>query len=716
MTIPIFRIEVENGEDVIYARKRAWQIAGKLGFEFIDRTRITLAVSEIALNALSHGGGGEVEFLLEDISEPQMLLIRVQDRGSGIKDVRQILEEQRSRKDRPKTGIYGVQQLMDRFDIESRPGEGTAILMGKAFRPGMYPATRGDIAKIAADLSETLVTLSDAVGDQNQSIFALLDDLKTRQEEINRISRELDDTNLGVLALYAELDETAEYLKRAGETRSLILSYMSHEFRSPLSSVIGLSEILLDRIDGELTPEQEKQISLIHKSAQGLLEMITDLLEMTRIEAGKTIVHPDEFQVADLYRALRGALRPIKPREGVSLIVEDPANIPAMCSDEGKITQILRNLISNAIKFTEKGEIRVSARLTPSGRNVIFSVSDTGIGIAPEDQKKIFQEFSQIESPLQKQARGTGLGLSLSRRLATLLGGSISVKSRPGEGSTFSVIIPLQYEERALREEGMEKKAGWQIDPTRFPVLVVEDDPEAVALYEKYLRGSGIQIISAHTTDEARSVLRAVCPLAIILDILLPGEEGWALLSEIKGDPSSRDIPVLVVSILNEPEKGMILGADDYMIKPVERDQLLQKLNQYKPIERILIVDDEDASRYLLRSMLSDTRYTIIEAKNGSEGLRLAVEEKPHLIFLDLIMPGMSGFEVLEELKSAPETSKIPVVVITAKVLTNEEREQLKKGATAILSKRTKSRADAIAQIREILARIRPERVEAGTQ
>lgn len=211
---------------------------------------------------------------------------------------------------------------------------------------------------------------------------------------------------------------------------------------------------------------------MIHKSAQGLLEMITDLLEMARIEAGKTIVHPDEFQVADLYRALRGALRPIKPREGVSLILEDPSNIPPMCSDEGKITQILRNLISNAIKFTEKGEIRVSARLTPSGENVIFSVSDTGIGIAPEDQNKIFQEFTQIESPLQKQAKGTGLGLSLSRRLATLLGGSISVKSRPGEGSTFSFIIPLQYEEEAAREEGMEKKAGWQIDPTSGKTLV----------------------------------------------------------------------------------------------------------------------------------------------------------------------------------------------------------------------------------------------------
>ena len=262
--------------------------------------------------------------------------------------------------------------------------------------------------------------------------------------QVEALDAELSETNKGVVALYAELDDQAERLRQASELKSRFLSYMSHEFRTPLGSIRSISRILLDRMDGPLTAEQDRQVRFIQTSAAELTEMVNDLLDLAKIEAGRVAISPAWFEMVDLFAALRGMFKPILDRDSVSLVMDEPVGVPRVFTDDKKLSQILRNFISNALKFTQEGEVHVTAR-SEDGRTVTFSVTDTGIGIAPEHHAAIFEDFVQVDSPIQKRLRGTGLGLSLSKKLAGLLGGSVSVRSELGKGSTFSVTIPVHY-------------------------------------------------------------------------------------------------------------------------------------------------------------------------------------------------------------------------------------------------------------------------------
>ena len=263
--------------------------------------------------------------------------------------------------------------------------------------------------------------------------------------QVESLEAELAETNQGVVALYAELDDKAEQLRQASELKSRFLSYMSHEFRTPLGSMRSIARILLDRMDGPLTAEQDKQVRFIRDSAAELTDMVNDLLDLAKIEAGRVAISPAWFEMVDLFAALRGMFKPILETDSVSLVLDEPVGVPRIFTDDKKLSHILRNYISNAVKFTDAGEVRVSARSDDDGRTVTFSVSDTGIGIAPEYHAAIFEDFVQVDSPVQKRLRGTGLGLSLSRKLAELLGGNVAVKSELGKGSTFSVTVPTHY-------------------------------------------------------------------------------------------------------------------------------------------------------------------------------------------------------------------------------------------------------------------------------
>jgi CheY-like chemotaxis protein/anti-sigma regulatory factor (Ser/Thr protein kinase) len=487
--------------------------------------------------------------------------------------------------------------------------------------------------------------------------------------------------------------------------KSRFLSNMSHEFRTPLNSILSLARLLLDRTDGELSPEQDKQVTFIRKAAEDLSELVNDLLDLAKVEAGKVTLRPHEFEVSSLFGALRGMLRPLLAHNPtISLLFEDPAGVPPLNTDESKVSQVLRNFISNALKFTEKGEVRVRAAAGPE-ETVAFAVTDTGIGIAAEDLEAIFQEFTQLESATQKRVKGTGLGLPLSRRLAELLGGGVSVSSRVGAGSTFTLTIPRVY--RGPAEVCYAPEVTPRADPTRFPLLVVEDNRETVFIYEKYLRGSGFQVIPARTLRAARRALKEVRPVAVVLDILLEGESSWELLAELKQQADVRDIPVWVVTMVDNQHKARALGADDFCPKPVERAWLLDRLNvAVNPLvrDKVLIVDDDEVSRYLLKGLLTDTRYAVIEAAGGDEGLRLAAGEQPRVIFLDLELPDRSGLDVLRQLQAGEERD-VPVIIHTAKVLEEAERQCLADKAVAILSKEAPSREAAIARLREALAR-----------
>jgi signal transduction histidine kinase len=284
--------------------------------------------------------------------------------------------------------------------------------------------------------------------------------LRQRQEELEKLNEELKDINRGMVGLYAELDEKAHELRRADEIKTRFLSNISHEFRTPLNSIFALSGLLLDRTDGELTSEQEKQVGFIRKAADSLLDLVNDLLDLAKIRAGKIEVHPAEFDTATLFSTLRGMLRSLHVNPAVTLVFAEPEAVPSLYTDEGKVAQILRNFISNALKFTERGEVRVSARHDEGNRTVTFTVSDSGVGIAADDQERIFEEFTQLVHPAQSKFKGTGLGLPLCRKLAELLGGRIELESEVGVGSKFSLTLPERYEGESEEQQVEETAAG----------------------------------------------------------------------------------------------------------------------------------------------------------------------------------------------------------------------------------------------------------------
>jgi signal transduction histidine kinase/CheY-like chemotaxis protein len=568
----VYSAVIEVEEDAVTVRRQARRIAALLGFESNDQTRISTAVSEIARNAFHYAGGGLAEFLLD--TETSLLTIRLADKGPGIRDLKKVLSGTYRSSTGMGIGIIGARRLMDDFAIDSKPGEGTVVTLAKRLPPHAPAPTAQLISKLVSELIKAgPPTAADELRAENRDLLRLLEELRARQEDLGRLNAELEDTNRGVVALYAELDEKAERLRRADEMKSRFLSHMSHEFRTPLTSIMALSRLLVDE-GGSLSSEQQKQAMFIRKSAENLLEMVNDLLDFARVEAGKTVVRPAQFQMANLFGALRGVLKPLQVSPDVELVFEEPAGIPPLFTDESKVAQILRNFISNALKFTERGEVRVSARLNEDGSRVVFSVADTGIGIDPAHQDLIFREFAQVDLPIQQRFKGTGLGLPLARGLAELLHGRVRVESTPGQGSTFFAEIPLVYSE--------------------------------------------------------------------------PGSE--------------------------QPEAGC----------------------------DVLVIDDEEVSRYLVRQCLG-SGVTAAEAVDGASGIDAARRLHPRSVLLDLRMPGVNGFQVLERIAADPATRGIPVVVLTSKALTAAERATLESHAAAVLSKDVLSCPDAGDRIRAAL-------------
>jgi signal transduction histidine kinase len=574
---PIVTVPIESEADVVTVRQRAHRLAELLGFERQDQTRIATAVSELARNAHSYAGGGRAEFILDPSPSPQIFHVRISDKGPGIADIQAILDGQYRSKSGMGLGILGARRLMNHFKIESMAGKGTIVEVGRDLPDRAAPVTRTKLAEISATLQkDSSADPLEALRQQNRELMQSLEEIRRKDEESKQLDQELSDTNRGVVALYAELDERAEQLRQASELKTKFLSNMSHEFRTPLNSVLALSRLLLDRLDGELTPEQERQVGYIRRSAESLLELVNDLLDLAKVEAGKVDIKPSAFTVGELFGGLRGALRPLLTSQAVELIFEIPDRVPNLFTDEGKVTQILRNLISNALKFTEQGEVRVSASFDADKERIGLSVRDTGIGIAPQDQARIFDEFSQVETKIQKRVKGTGLGLPLSRSLAELLGGELTVESIPGQGSVFTLSIPPE-----------------RSDPSR----------------------------AQRSAEGAR--------------------------------------------------------------------------------KRVLLIDDDETFRYVMRQIISnEPRYEFIEAVDGDVGLTAAREQKPDVIILDLQMPTMDGFTVLQELNADSRTSVTPVIVSTSLNVNAELKARLPAG-TRVISKNTISRENVSLFLRD---------------
>jgi signal transduction histidine kinase len=461
-------MQVDNELAVVAARRRARELAEAMGFAPHDQTRIATSALEVARTVLSATRVGRAEFLLNDTAYPQSVSMRFVTPSTSLEQLTRAAvgaERVNAAGDTPDApgplGILAAQRLMDTCTLEDAAGGAVLTLTRRL--PEKAPRVSAASVLAAAPAVAVMAnahTPFEELQRQNGELVTALAHLQERQEELMRLTRELEDTNRGVVALYAELDERAVHLRRADEAKSRFLSNMSHEFRSPLYSIRALSKLLIDRVDGELTDEQAKQVRFIRKAAEDLSETVDDLLDIAKIEAGKIELRPSEFEVSNLFSALRGMLRPLLSSNGVDLIFEACDDIPLVYTDEGKVAQILRNFISNALKFTEQGEVRVRAQYEPTSKRLTFSVIDTGIGIAPEHQHIVFEEFEQVANRLQTQVKGTGLGLPLCSKLCKLLGGTIGLESEPGKGSTFIATIPAYLPLTPGAERAVSRNTG----------------------------------------------------------------------------------------------------------------------------------------------------------------------------------------------------------------------------------------------------------------
>jgi signal transduction histidine kinase/CheY-like chemotaxis protein len=708
MNARLLLIVIGAETDIVLVRKRTRRLAELIGFDAQDQTRITTAVSEIARNAFEYGRGGQVEFRLSGNQPSQMFSILVRDRGAGIPNLQAILAGEHKSATGMGIGLLGARRLMDDFHIETQAGGGTTVRLGKILPPRAKPVTSSLLKTIAEKLAaDGPADALEEIRQQNQQILLQMDQLKARQEDLQRLNQELQDTNRGVIALYAELDERADHLRRADELKSKFLSHMSHEFRTPLNSILALSRLLLDRSDGELTTEQETQVRFVRKAAQNLTELVDDLLDLAKVEAGKTVVVASECAVNDIFGALRGMLRPLLLGDAVALVFEDASLLPPLDTDEGKVSQILRNFISNALKFTENGEVRVWATADAAADTITFSVRDTGIGIAPDDIELIFQEFGQVTHHLQSRVKGTGLGLPLAKTLAELLGGRIHVVSTPGDGSTFSVTLPRVFPQDT---DQVEAEVTWRVDPDRIPVLFVEDNPADAFAVQRILADTPYQVLHARSVREAEQILGLVRPTVMLFDVVLLGDETWRLIVRLRHEEARADIPLIVTSSTGDARKAIHLGADEYVAKPIDGEfliGLLDRLTGRRSITKVLLVDDEEITRYLVRQLLPRSRYSVSSVSSGAEGLQRLRDERPDVVLLDINMPGMTGYEFLAHVGDDSRLRELPVIVLTSAILVPSERTLLHR-ASQILSKSDLS-ADMLTQtLEQVLAPNQP--------
>lgn len=672
---PILQIPLRVDRDVVLARQRAREIAEALGLDNQDGIRLATATSEMARNAFRYARNGRVAFTAR-LEPPQSVEVTITDAGPGIRNLDEILEGRYRSETGLGKGIIGTRRLMDEFDLQTSAA-GTTIRMAK--RIGRHTVWNSrSLHEVIQKLQErTPESPYEEIELQNQELLKTLEELRTRQEELELLNRELEDTNRGVVALYAELDERADYLRRASELKTKFLSNVSHEFRTPLNSIVSLARLLMSKMDGDLSSEQMKQVSFIESSARDLQEMVNDLLDLAKVEAGKTRIRTKRFDVQELFSALKGMLKPLlADNTSVDLVFEDTQNLPQLYTDEGKVSQILRNLISNALKFTPRGQVVISARMLDQ-HDALFTVADTGIGIPAEHHETIFREFSQVENPLQERHRGTGLGLPLCRNLALLLGGSIWLESEAGKGSTFFVQIPAVYVgESVSRPEADQPLPAPEFH--RSPVLFLEDNLETARTLESFVRGSEFQPILATSLAQADIWISRHKPVAVVSDIYIGDDVAWDFLARLR--QRWPELPLIVTSIYEQSQLAREAGADRFLPKPVNQSVLLDELRRLTAqsgTRRLLIVDDNDVARYILRELLDQPWLDIREASNGKEALAQLQEGLPDAIILDLLMPDMSGFQILQNLRAAEATRDLPVLIYTSKPLSERERTQL---------------------------------------
>ncbi|MGE5375085.1 MAG: GAF domain-containing protein, partial [Bacteroidota bacterium] len=557
----------------------------------------------------------------------------------------------------------------------------------------LLPDTRSQVA-IPLRIGTRTVGVIDIQSDEAHAFTE--DDISVLQSLADQVAVAIDNARS-----YQLSQQLIKDLREVDQLKSQFLANMSHELRTPLNSIIGFSRVILKGIDGPITDIQQQDLTAIYNSGQHLLGLINDILDLARIEAGKMELNFEEVQIGEMTNSVFSTAKGLVKEKPIQLIQRIPSDMPSVRGDTMRVRQILLNLISNASKFTDEGTITVEASVQkgPTGKmEALVKVIDSGPGISLEDQEKLFKAFSQVDGSATRKSGGSGLGLSICANLVQLHGGRISVNSEVGKGSSFWFTLPLYHQPQ------QEIPAGKRV------ILSIDDDPQVISLYERYLNPKGYHIVPLTDSTKVRERIRELKPYAITLDIMMPNKDGWSVLTEIKSDPEMRDIPVVICSILEQEDKGFSLGAADYLLKPILEEDLvhaMDRLNRDGKILEVLIIDDDPNDlRVMEKVLLESGRYRPILAEGGQAGWEMLNKNLPQAIILDLFMPDMDGFSILNQLRNEPRLSQIPVFVVSGGNLTEDQLRQLKDFGQQLYSKNTLTESELISSIEEALSRV----------
>ncbi len=573
--------------------------------------------------------------------------------------------------------------------------------------------------------------LEDSHKELDEAYETLAETAKELEEHKTELENKVVERTKELHDAHARLQESYERLKEIDRLKSEFLANMSHELRTPLNSIIGFSKVILKGIDGPITDIQKTDLTAIHNSGQHLLTIINDILDLSKIESGKMELLKEMIDIGEIAEGVMSTADALAMGKPVKLNMELEEKLPLTFVDKTRIRQVMLNMLSNAIKFTDKGEIRLKVskigyehirqmennpdgycpKRSPvrEGDFILVSVTDTGIGIKREDMPLVFEEFRQIDSSSARREGGTGLGMAISHKFILLHGGEIWVESRTGKGSTFHFTVPVSKVLEQTRP-AVERIIA-PVDREKEVIMVIDDEINSITLIRRTLEREGYEVVGIQDPDEAIERVGEIRPNAIILDVIMPKRDGWEIIQELKLKPETKDIPVIFCTIVADKKLGFSLGATDYLVKPVRDDDLLRALKMLNgSVKNILVIDDTPQDAELVGRFLKGHGYTVRIALGGREGIGYIKRHKPELIIVDLMMPEVDGFTVIEEAKRDPATKNIPIIVVSAKDITAEDRKRLNGCIEALIGKGMLNEDELMQEIVKALKKVSGER------
>jgi signal transduction histidine kinase/CheY-like chemotaxis protein len=695
--IELGRISVRTPESINEARRKIFHLAESCYFDEIATTRLTTIFSELVRLGRTRGNRVDIALNLEE-----------RNGQNGLSLIFSYKEKINL--------IPGLARFFDFYDLSSPEG-GPTTLAAFHYLPDRFPRLTDDFIETQR---QKLAQLS------REELLADLqiknEELRTSTEEMLKAKRQAEEASsalqsqvheLGaarraMLNILEDLEEAKQQAEEATKAKSFFLANMSHELRTPMNAILGYSEMLMEEAEDQGQEDFIPDLQKIHAAGKHLLGLINEILDLSKIEAGKMDLYLESFDVAGMINEVASTLRPLVDKNANTLQVHLAPDLGAMHADLTKVRQSLFNLLSNASKFTEKGMITLNAEpvFKDGARWIAFRVADTGIGMTPEQLDKLFQPFVQADASTSRKYGGTGLGMTITQLFVKMMGGEMSVASELGAGTTFTVLLPTEFKASPPAEVPQPEAAEPKFLPGLTSVLVIEDDPGARDLLTRLLTKEGYRVETAAGGEAGLRLARELHPDIITLDVMMPGMDGWAVLSDLKADPELADIPVVMLTIVDNKNLGYALGAADYLTKPIQRDRLLAVLAKYCPPSQpaaVLVVEDDVEAQEIIRRLLEKADIQVVVAENGRVALERLAEGQPGLILLDLMMPEMDGFQFVDHVRQHEAWRSIPIVVVTAKDLTPEDRQRLNGYVTEIIQKDTRDQDELLVEVSKMV-------------